>query len=68
MSQCDALDGYVDGIIEDPSVCLYNPSNLLCDENTANDTVCLTQPQVETVKRVYSDLIDPDGNVIYPRM
>jgi feruloyl esterase len=68
MNQCDAIDGVADGILEDPSLCLYNPSNLLCDENTANGTSCLTQAQVETVRRVYSDLTDPDGSIVYPRM
>jgi feruloyl esterase len=68
MSQCDAMDGLVDGILEDPSICLYNPSNLLCDGATANKASCLTQAQVETVRRVYSALTTPDGSVIYPRM
>jgi feruloyl esterase len=66
MKQCDSLDGYADGILEDPSLCNYDPSGLLCKEK--DSTSCLSAAQIETVKRVYSPLLQKDGSVIYPRM
>ncbi|EEB90708.1 hypothetical protein MPER_11048, partial [Moniliophthora perniciosa FA553] len=65
LAQCDGIDGVLDGIIEDPNLCNYNPSVLLCkDEQTTN---CLTGTQVETVRGVYSAFRDYEGNSLFPR-
>jgi len=68
LKQCDALDGFVDGIIEDPMQCQYDPSGLVCPEGTTNSTMCLTPTQVETVKAVFEPLVNEDGDLIYPRL
>lgn len=71
LAQCDALDGYVDGILEDPSLCQYNISSaLLCaSAAAANATSCLTAPQAETVRKALSPLYnDQDGSLVYPAM
>ncbi|KAF2106849.1 tannase and feruloyl esterase [Lophiotrema nucula] len=66
LDQCDALDGYVDGIIEDPLLCNYDPSGLACGANgTAH---CLTRPQIETVHKYFSPLYGLNGSLVYPRM
>jgi feruloyl esterase len=66
MAQCDALDGVKDGIIEDPTKCNYDPKGLACTtDKTAN---CLTPAQLETVRKIYSPLLGPDGTLIYPRL
>ena len=66
LDQCDALDGYVDGILEDPLLCNYDPSGLACGANgTAN---CLTPPQIETVHKIFSPLYGLNGSLVYPRM
>ncbi|KAF1914111.1 feruloyl esterase B precursor [Ampelomyces quisqualis] len=67
LKQCDHLDGYVDGIIEDPRICQYDPSGLTCPASTTNSTSCLTAKQVETVKAVFSPLLNDDGDLVYPR-
>ncbi|KAK7043043.1 hypothetical protein VNI00_008781 [Paramarasmius palmivorus] len=64
ISQCDGVDGVLDGIIEDPNLCEYDPSQLLCSEGQTSD--CLTEEQVETVRAVYSPFLGSEGNVIYP--
>ncbi|ESK83347.1 feruloyl esterase b precursor [Moniliophthora roreri MCA 2997] len=65
LTQCDGIDGVLDGIIEDPNLCNYDPSVLLCkDEQTTN---CLTGTQVETVRGIYSAFRDFEGKVLYPR-
>lgn len=68
LSQCDDLDGYVDGILEDPLRCNYNPDGLLCGGSNANSSACLTDEQVLTVKKVFSPVIGVDGSVVYPRL
>ncbi|CAI6339403.1 unnamed protein product [Periconia digitata] len=67
MKQCDLLDGYADGILEDASICNYTANTLLCDAN-ANSSSCLTQEQVNTVNQVFSPLYASDGSLVYPRM
>jgi len=67
LSQCDGIDGVVDGIIEDPNLCDFHPETLLCiDENNSVD--CLTSIQVEKVRKIFSPLYSEDGHLIYPAM
>ncbi|KAL5408493.1 hypothetical protein PMIN06_011438 [Paraphaeosphaeria minitans] len=68
MKQCDLIDGYADGIIEDASTCKYNASSLLCGGSNTNSSSCLTATQVETVQKVFSPLTLSDGSLVYPRM
>ncbi|KAI9362553.1 tannase and feruloyl esterase [Zopfochytrium polystomum] len=67
LKQCDGLDGYVDGILEDPLLCNYTPESLLCDDG-GNTTQCLTSRQVETVRKAFSPVYGTNGTLIYPRM
>jgi feruloyl esterase len=67
LKQCDALDGAEDGILEDPDKCNYDPSGLLCKPNMTSGT-CLTQPQVDAVKKMYKPLVNDEGKPIYPRL
>ena len=70
LSQCDALDGAVDGIIEDPLLCTYRPESLLCNSTSpsTNTTPCLTPAQAQTVRSIFSPLYGTNGTLIYPRM
>src|SRR5690242_2714359 len=66
MNQCDALDGAVDGIIESPDLCDYDPSGLVCAGG--QNSSCLTPVQVETVRSIYAPLLASDGSLVYPRL
>ncbi|KAK4115540.1 tannase and feruloyl esterase [Canariomyces notabilis] len=69
MAQCDGIDGYVDGIIEDPSLCHYRPESLICPStNATNSGTCITGTQASTVRAVFSDLYGENGTLVYPRM
>lgn len=68
LKQCDALDHFVDGIIEQPLQCKYDPTGLICPKSTTDTTNCLTPIQAKTVKAVYSPVIDAKGDLIYPRL
>ncbi|KAF2200641.1 tannase and feruloyl esterase [Delitschia confertaspora ATCC 74209] len=66
LRQCDALDHYVDGILEDPSLCNYTSKELLCG-STSNAT-CLTPAQSLTVDKIFQPLKGLNGSLVYPRM
>jgi feruloyl esterase len=68
MKQCDGIDGYVDGIIEDPLLCDYRPESLICGANATDTSTCLTGVQAETVRGVFSGLYGENGALVYPRM
>lgn len=70
LDQCDGLDGYVDGILEDASLCSNYTvsSSLLCSRN-ATSTSCLTDTQANTVQRIFSPVINPEyDSTVYPAM
>jgi len=52
LAACDAADGVNDGLLTDPRRCHFDPSTLLCATNTSDN--CLTAPQVEAVKKMYT--------------
>ncbi|KAF9255274.1 tannase and feruloyl esterase [Marasmius fiardii PR-910] len=65
LSQCDEIDGVQDGIIEDPSLCHYDPSGLLCQNGATSN--CLTPTQIETVRKTFKPFLASDGEAaIYP--
>lgn len=66
MNQCDGLDGFLDGIIEDATLCNFRPEALIC-ENGKNES-CLTRNQVDIVRNVFSPLYGNDGNLVFPAM
>jgi feruloyl esterase len=52
LNACDAIDGVKDGLIEDPRQCNFDPKVLLC--KAGDNASCLTAPQVEAVRKIYS--------------
>jgi feruloyl esterase len=57
IAACDSIDGLADGIIDDPRRCKFDPGTLLCKGGDGEN--CLTAPQVESVKKVYSGAKNP---------
>lgn len=70
LNQCDDLDGYVDGIIEDAALCSnYTVSSSLLCSSSANSTSCLTDVQANTVKKIFSPVINTEYNAtVFPAM
>ncbi len=65
LAACDALDGVRDGVINDPRRCHFDPAVLEC--KGADGPGCLTKPQVETLRKIYSGPINPrTGRQIFP--
>jgi feruloyl esterase len=65
VAACDARDGVKDGVIDDPTKCKFDPKVILCK---GKDTpACLTEPQVEAARKIYSPLKNPrTKQEIYP--
>jgi feruloyl esterase len=57
LAACDTRDGLKDGLIDDPTKCDFDPNVLLC--KGADGPACLTVPQVEAAKKIYSPAINP---------
>jgi hypothetical protein len=60
LAGCDALDGTADGVIEDPRACRFDPATLACSAGEAPDQ-CLTDAQVNSVRRFYEGARDAQG-------
>jgi len=67
LAQCDAIDGVVDGIIDDPDMCDYRPENLLCAQGAVNSTGCLDPAQVAAVRLIFTPLFGTTGELLLPR-
>ena len=71
LQECDGKDGVVDGLIQDPRVCNFDPNTLLCPSGTTcghggPPGGCLTTDQIATVNAIWSGPVDTKGNQIYP--
>jgi tannase/feruloyl esterase len=66
VAACDALDGVVDGVIDDPRACNFQPSSLLCQAGQT-PPACLTAAQVDALEKVYQGPRNPrTGEELYP--
>jgi feruloyl esterase len=64
INSCDASDGVKDGVLENPSVCKFDYTELLC--KTGDGPNCLTKGQVESAKAMTTPLKDPkSGKVLF---
>jgi hypothetical protein len=68
LAACDAQDGVKDGIINDPAKCHFDPQVLLCKgaELGGDSIECLTQPEVNSLKKLYQGGVDSHGASIFP--
>ena len=64
MQSCDAADGVLDGLIQDPRKCTFDPASLLCTHG--DDAGCLTTGQVATLQAIYAGASRANGRQIYP--
>jgi feruloyl esterase len=62
---CDARDGVADGVLEDPTICAFDPGVVQCRSGDGPD--CLTVPQVEAARKIYAGPVNPrTGERIFP--
>jgi hypothetical protein len=66
LAKCDALDGVVDGVVDDPRRCRFDPASIACPAGTDSPS-CLTPPQVSSVRKIMAGPHNPrTGRRIYP--
>ncbi len=63
-ARCDANDGLVDGLIDNPLRCDFDPAALTCNGPDAPN--CLTTAQVAAVKKVYAGPTNSRGRQLHP--
>jgi feruloyl esterase len=66
LTKCDALDGVKDGVIENPAICSWSPTELACTAGQDPST-CLSPDQVTAVQKLYAGPKDPvTGAEVFP--
>ncbi|THH04067.1 hypothetical protein EW145_g5797 [Phellinidium pouzarii] len=65
LKQCDAIDGVVDGIITEPDACDFRPEEIQCVGGSTSN--CLTIPQVNALRKIYSPLYIINDELLFPR-
>jgi len=63
-NQCDASDGLLDGLVQDPRACSFEPAVLRCQGAETKD--CLTGAQIEAVREVYGGPANSSGRRVTP--
>ena len=64
LKECDGLDGVVDGLIQDPRKCHFDPRSLMCTAGKQNN--CLNNQQVRTLLAIYSGAVTNGNARLYP--
>ena len=65
MSACDKLDGLVDGQLDDPRRCRFDPAKLRCPQHAKSHAPCLTIAQVQVAQEFYAGPIDETGQHLF---
>lgn len=67
MEKCDAVDGLVDGLIDDPRACSFDvAADVPSCSASANDNSCLTSAQANAIQKIYDGPRDSQGKQIFP--
>ncbi|MGW0434201.1 tannase/feruloyl esterase family alpha/beta hydrolase [Micromonospora sp. NPDC003197] len=65
LAACDGIDGLVDGLIDDPRRCDFNPAVLRCRTGQEPAT-CLSAAEVGVVRRLHDGAVDAHGRRLEP--
>jgi feruloyl esterase len=65
LAACDGADGLVDGQIDDPRACHFDPGSIVCPAGV-DRADCLTPAQVVVVRKLYAPPTDEKGQLLYP--
>ncbi|QIL88575.1 tannase/feruloyl esterase family alpha/beta hydrolase [Microbulbifer sp. SH-1] len=64
LERCDSNDGVIDGVIENPMQCDFDPVDLLCNSGEGDD--CLLENEVTALKKLYDGPRLSNGRKVYP--
>lgn len=60
LGACDHLDGYKDGLLQDPRACNFDPAQLQCPDGQ-DGKGCFTPDEVRVVKKLYAGPTNSQG-------
>ena len=61
VAACDADDGVVDGVLDDPRACTFDAMSLLCPRGV-NDNTCLTATEASAINKIWHGATNERGN------
>ncbi len=65
VAACDANDGVVDGIIDDPRSCTFSAKANVCGSSTAPAAACLTPREAQAIDKIWDGPRNPSGAKIW---
>ena len=65
VAACDANDGVLDGIIDDPRTCTFSAKANICGPPTAPATNCLMPAEAEAIDKIWDGPRNNDGEKIW---
>ena len=65
IAACDALDGIVDGIAQDPRRCLYDATAFVCTGAVGDPANCLTPAEAAAVNKIWNGPVNAKGEKIW---
>ncbi|MGH9715159.1 MAG: tannase/feruloyl esterase family alpha/beta hydrolase [Candidatus Acidiferrales bacterium] len=65
VAACDAADGVVDGIIDDPRTCHFNAKANICGASGAPTTNCLTASEAKAIDQIWDGPRNSKGEKIW---
>ena len=65
VAACDAADGVVDGVIDEPRACTFSAKANVCGAPTAPATNCLTGAEAEAIDLIWDGPRNPDGKQVW---
>jgi hypothetical protein len=65
VAACDAADGVVDGVIDEPRTCEFSAKANICGAATAPATNCLTAAEAEAIDRIWDGPRNQRGRKIW---
>jgi hypothetical protein len=65
IAACDSFDGVIDGVLEDPRQCHFDPIALQCAAGTTPDCNCLTPKEIGAVRKIWNGPQSSDGNRLW---
>jgi hypothetical protein len=65
VAACDAADGVVDGVIDEPRACTFSAKANICGAPTAPAANCLNAAEAEAIDRIWDGARNADGKRIW---